>query len=151
MKLMKNMMMVASAVLVTAPMAAMSPAMAQESSYKPGTIWEAGGINVLPGQFENYMDYLAGPWKKIQEFLKSEGIVVDYHVLSSSNPRKGEANLVLVIEYKDYSTTAEREAINDKINTYLAADNREGDAAYGKRSTMREVLSSTAYQELDLK
>lgn len=132
-------------------MASSVPAMAQESSYKPGTVWEVSGINVLPGQFENYMDYLAGPWKKIQAFLKAEGIVVDYHVLSSNHPRKGESNVVLVIEYKDYSTTAEREAVNKKINAYLAEDNREGDVAYGERSTMREVLSSTAYQELDLK
>ena len=47
-------LMAATATLVPAA------ASAQESSYKPGTVWEAGRIDVLPGQFENYMDWLAG-------------------------------------------------------------------------------------------
>ena len=43
-------------------------ALAQESSYTYGTVWEAHGIRVLPGQFENYMDHLAGSWKDVYEF-----------------------------------------------------------------------------------
>ena len=98
------------AAMVAATLAA--PVMAQESNYKPGTVWEASRIDVLPGQFENYMDYLATTWKKNQDLAKSEGIVLDYHVLAVNNPRQGEPDLVLIVEYKDYQTTAQQEAFS---------------------------------------
>lgn len=54
MKMMMKTFVAGAAMLIAAAQA--TPAMAQESSYKPGTVWNAGRIDVLPGQFENYMD-----------------------------------------------------------------------------------------------
>lgn len=127
------------------------PAMAQESSYKPGTVWEAGRIDVLPGQFENYMDWLAGQWKKVQELGKAEGIIVEYHVLATNNARAGEPDLILIVEYKDYQTTAQQEAFNKKVNAMLSQTDRSATTASGERSKMREQLGSVQYQELILK
>lgn len=132
-------------------LAAAAPAVAQESSYTPGTVWESSYIKVLPGQFENYMDYLATTWKKVQEFGKKEGAILDYHVLSTNNARQGEPDLILIIEYKDYRTTAQQEALSDKVNAMLAQDDRKADAASGARGQMRELLGSRQYQELKLK
>lgn len=138
-----------AAMLVAVSMAV--PAMAQESSYKPGTVWEAGRIDVLPGQFENYMDWLATSWKKIQELGKAEGMVVDYHVLATNNARAGEPDLILIVEYKDYQTTAQQEAFRKKVNAMMAMDNRAQTTAAGERTKLREQLGSTEYQELVLK
>ncbi|WP_373491302.1 hypothetical protein [Parasphingorhabdus sp.] len=151
MKLMRNMMIAASVALVTVPMSISAPAMAQDSSYKSGTVWNVSRIKVLDGQFENYMDHLAGQWKKVQEFGKAEGIIVDYHVLATNNARDGEPNLVLVIEYKDYAKTAEIEAFTKKVNAMLATTDRTADKEYGQRTKMREPMGSVQYQELDLK
>lgn len=140
---------IAAAMLGATTLAA--PAMAQDSNYKPGTIWEAGRINVLPGQFENYMDWLAGQWKKVQELGKAEGIIVEYHVLATNNPRAGEPDLILIVEYKDYQTTAQQEAFNKKVNAMLSQTDRSATTASGERGKMREQLGSTQYQELILK
>lgn len=147
------MMKIKSLFVGGAMMAAMmaSPAMAQESSYRPGTVWEASRINVLPGQFENYMDYLATTWKKNQEMAKAEGILLEYHVLATNNARQGEPDLILIVEYKDYQTTAQQEAFSKKVNAALAQDRRKADAAGGERTKMRELMGSTEYQELILK
>ncbi|MFM5885529.1 MAG: hypothetical protein ACKOQ3_09440 [Novosphingobium sp.] len=128
-----------------------APAAAQESSYKPGTVWQVSEIKVLPGQFENYLDYLATTWKKIQEAGKAEGMVVEYHVLSLDNSRANEPDLVLVVEYKDYLTTAQQEAMQKKVNALLAQDNRGAATAAAGRTKMREPMGSQAYQELVLK
>lgn len=140
---------IAAALLSTLALA--TPAMAQESSYKAGSVWSAARIGVLPGQFENYMDYLATTWKKIQEAGKAEGMVLNYHVLSTNNARAGEPDLVLIIEYKDYATTAQQEAMSKKVNMLLAQDDRKADVASGSRGKMRELMGSIQYQELVLK
>ena len=150
MKMLKT-MTTGTVLAIAAAIALPSAATAQESSYKPGSVWEASRIDVMPGQFENYMDYLATTWKKNQELAKAEGIVLDYHVLSVNNARQGEPDLVLIIEYKDYLTTAQQEAFSKKINALMARDNRQQAAAAGERGKMREQLGSTEYQELILK
>jgi hypothetical protein len=148
MKIMKSLTIVA-ALFSTVALAA--PAMAQEASYKAGSVWTAGRIKILPGQFENYMDWLATDWKKMRAFGQKEGVELSYHVLSVNSPRKDEANLILLIEQKDYLTTAQQEAFDKKLNAYLASDDRKQGAASAVRGAMREQWGSTEYQELILK
>jgi hypothetical protein len=140
-----------SVIVAAALLSASAPAYAQESSYKPGSVWESSYIKVLPGQFENYLDYLATSWKKVQELGKKEGAVVDYHVLSTNNARQGEPDLILIVEYRDYRTTAQQEALRAKVNAMLAQNDRTATAASAARGPMRELLGSREYQELKLK
>ena len=140
---------IAAALLGTVAMAA--PTMAQESSYKPGSVWTAASIHVLPGQFENYMDWLDADWKRMREFGKKEGVELSYHVLQVNNPRKDEANLILLIETRDYMPVAQKDAFNKKLNGYLASDDRKQGAASAVRGAMREQWGSTEFQELVLK
>jgi len=148
MKMMKT-LYAGAALMVAAALA--TPSMAQESSYKPGSVWQTSRIKVMPGQFENYMDWLAKNWKKNQEAMKAEGMVIDYHVLATNNRRNDEPDLILIIEYKDYMTTAQLEAMRKKVNALMAQDDRSGSTAAGARGVMREQLGSTQYQELILK
>ena len=130
---MMNMKAILAAAVITATMATAGPAMTQERSYKPGSVWTASRVKVLPGQFDNYMDFLAGQWKRVQEFGKKEGVVLSYHVLSVNNARKDEPDLILLIETKDYMTTAQSVAFNDKLNAFLASDDRKQAAASAAR------------------
>ncbi len=150
MKMMKS-MFAAAAIMSAAAMVTPTAALAQASSYKPGTVWVASRIDVLPGQFENYMDYLAKTWKKNQELAKAEGIVLEYHILATNNARHGEPDLVLIVEYRDYQSTAQQEAFSKKVNAMMAQDDRKADTASGERTKMREQMGSTEYQELILK
>ena len=147
MKIMKKLMVGAAMMMAVTAV----PAMAQESSYKLGSVWTAGRIHVLPGQFENYMDWLAKDWKRMREFGRKEGVELSYHVLQVNNPRKDEPNLILLIEGKDHLTTAQQEAFNNKLNAYLASDDRKQGAASAVRGAMREQWGSVEYQELLLK
>ncbi|WP_310532752.1 hypothetical protein [Novosphingobium sp.] len=148
---MMNMKSILTTAIIAATVAMANPAAAQETNYKLGTVWTASRINVLPGQFENYMDYLASQWKRVQEFGKKEGVVLSYHVLTVNNPRKDEPNVILLVEAKDYMTIAQQDAFSGKLNAFLAMDDRKQDAASGARGPMRELWGSTEYQELILK
>ncbi len=126
-------------------------AFAQASSYTPGTVWNFSNIQIEPGQFENYMDFLATTWKKSNEFGKKEGNVVSYHVFQVNNPRNGEPDLILAIESKDYLTNAEQLALQKKYEAFMAMDQRKMQTAGGERKVMRKLVGNMELQELNLK
>lgn len=126
-------------------------ASAQSASYTPGTVWTFSHVQIEPGQFENYMDFLASTWKKSNEFGKKEGNVVSYHVFQVNNPRHGEPDLILAIESKDYLSNAEQLALQKKYEAFMAMDQRKMDTASGERKVMRKLIGSMELQELKLK
>ncbi len=140
-----------SVLVVAVSALAATPSIAQNSSYTPGTVWNFSSIQIEPGQFENYMDFLANNWKKSNEFGMREGNVVSYHVLQVNNPRKGEPDLILAIETKDYLNNAEQLALQKKYEAFMAMDTRKMDTAGGERKVMRKLAGSMELQELKLK
>ena len=128
--------------------AASSPALAQQSSYKPGPMWTAARIAVQDGQFENYLDYLTKVWASNQDYAKSQGWILDYHILSSVNPRDGEPDIVLITRFADMPTAAETERRNNIINQRMQQDDHSAEAASGQRGSMRKLMGSVLYREL---
>jgi hypothetical protein len=156
MKLMRTMMLAAS-ILTTAALAAPTGALAQAqaqaapSSYAPGSVWITSRLEIMPGQFETYMDWLKNNWKPNMEFLKAEGWVLNYHVLTVNNRREGEPHLILVQEWRDYPSTAQREALDDKWLARQRSDNRQAATQNGERQVMRRQMGGMEMQELVLK
>jgi hypothetical protein len=138
-------------VALSVSIAAVGPALAQDSTFKPGTVWNFTYVKVEPGQLNRYMDYLAGDWKKLNEMGKREGFVVSYHVLSVNNARAGEPDLILAVESKDYYSNAEQLAQQKKIEALLAADQRKLEAQSADRTPMRKFLGGMELQELTFK
>ena len=128
-----------------------SSALAQESSYTRGNVLEVSGIVIKDGQFENYLDYLASTWKKVQELGVKEGMVVSYRVWQVNDARAGEPNLYLAVEYKDYRGTAQQDAFQKKVDSLLKMDQRGMDKASGDRGAMRTLSGQMEMQELKLK
>jgi hypothetical protein len=128
-----------------------STASAQDSSYTPGTVWNFSYIQVEPGQFENYLDFLSKVWKKGQDYGVKEGDVVSYHVFQINNVRAGEPDLILAVETKDYLTTAQQLVVQKKFEKFMAQDTHKLDAGSGERKVMRKLSGSMELQELKLK
>ncbi len=124
------------------------PAMAQDSSVKAGSLWQANRIYVEDGQFENYMDWLTKTWMAQQEFAKSQGWMLEYHILSSVNPRDGEPNVILLTRFNDFPSAAETERRNALMNQHMQQSDRTADAASGDRTKMRKLMGSALYQEM---
>ncbi|MBV9843124.1 MAG: hypothetical protein JOY99_16590 [Sphingomonadaceae bacterium] len=130
---------------------AAAPVLAQASSYLPGSVWQVSDIKTEPGQFENYIDYLGGNWRKELEYQKKLGYVLSYHVFAVNSPRRDEPDLILAVEYKDYVPNAEQLAIQKKIEAMMQEDAHKSDSASGERKSMRTTLGSMELQELKLK
>jgi hypothetical protein len=144
---MKSLIAVALATAALFP----TPTLAQRSSADPGNYWEVSDIDVLPGQIENYIDYLNKNWRKQQEFAKSKGYILDYHVLSNNYPRDGEPDLYLVVIFKDWPSNAEAKKQQDEFVAMMKQDEHQLAAASGERSTMRRQMGQALLQEVVFK
>ncbi len=135
----------------TALLAFGSASFAQSSSYTPGTVWTFSYVQVEPGQFENYLDFLAKEYKKSNDFGVKEGYIVSYHVLSVNNPRANEPDLILAVESKDYLTNAQQLEIQKKYEAFMVTDAHKSTAESGERKVMRKFVGGMELQELKLK
>jgi len=131
--------------------AASAPAFAQESRYQPSRVWYVTGIDVMDGQFENYMAWLADEWMKFRRLNAEHGNEVGYHVLVNNARREGEPNLYLVTINKDFVKIAEGLATEKKMNEALAKDRRVLEKEGAGRGPMRKVISDIELVEMTLK
>ena len=124
------------------------PALSQASAMKAGPLWTAARIEVHDGQLQNYLDWLASTWSANQEFAKSQGWLLEYHVLQSVNPRDGEPNIVLLTRFNDMPSAAEVERRNEIMNKRMNQDAHSAATASGQRNSMRRQMGSVLYREL---
>jgi hypothetical protein len=138
-------------VLAGFALATLSTAAAQDASFKPGAYSDVSAIEIVPGQFQNYMDYLATNWKKAQEFNKSKGWITGYRVLVNTYPRAGEPDLYLIVDYVKQYSPEEQLAQQKEFEAFMKQTTRQATTASGERGVMRKLLGQMQLQEAVLK
>lgn len=131
--------------------AVMGSTFAQDAKpYREGAVREVSFIKIKPGQFNNYMKYLDGPYKATMEASKKAGLITDYSVYQARARTPQDANLILTVTYPNMAAldrTDEADAIRAKVMGSLAAQ----DKAAMDRESMRELIGSQLIRELVLK
>ena len=136
------------AALGAATLAVTVPAGAQELPLNPGNYWDVTSVKIDDGHFAEYADFLAGDFRKQNEYAKSKGWIKGYYILSNNNPRKDEADLYLVTVFDHVPTAAEQMARDKEMNAYLSTTDRKAMAASGARATYRHITGDELLQEL---
>jgi hypothetical protein len=139
----------------SAAVAAMSlsslAALADDHPYTQGPVVNVAYIRTEYGKTEDYLKYLANTWKPEQEAAKKAGLILSYRVITVEPRTENDADIVLVINYKNWAALdtlqADEEAIEKKIEGSLSVSN-QGAVDRGK---IRRVLGSWTGQELDFK
>ena len=127
------------------------PAAAQDIPLVNGNFWNVTEVTIDDGHFSTYADYLAGEYRKQQEFAKSKGWIKDYYILANANKRADEPDLYLVTVFDHVTTPAEDEAREKEINAFLASSARQSDRESGARAKYRKLGGSMLLQELKYK
>lgn len=126
-------------------------AAAQEAkSYKEGPVTQISYIRVKPGQFNAYMKFLGGDYKKLMEAYIKAGLVVRYGVYTTRARNPNDANLILTVTSPNYAAldkVDERDAISAKL---LGSSDAQTKASID-REAMRQQLGSELIQEMILK
>ena len=127
------------------------PAMAQSmKSFKEGPVTELSYIKIKPGQFDNYMKYLDGPYKTLLEAEKKAGLIVGYAVYGATARSPSDPDLILAVTFPNMAAldkTDEFEALAAKV----VGDEATQSKGMIDRGAMRDVLGSQIVRELVLK
>src|SRR5205085_10826234 len=109
----------AAAFSTTLAAAGAAQAQTAERVYDNGPVWVISYVQTKSGMFDDYMAYLSKQWRALNDADKQAGVVLDYKVLQVDSPRDGEADVILMIEYKNMAAfdrpLAEAEATSAKV------------------------------------
>ncbi len=145
--------LIAAAAAGVVSLACAIPALAQDEprAYENGGVWDVSYITTKPGHFDDYMKYLAGPWRDQQEALKKGGYVLDYKVLSLADARDGEADLMLLVEWKNMAAFDAPPSVGDAVVKQVFGSVAASTKAGVDREAIRHVGSDVLTRELILK
>ncbi len=124
-----------------------SVALAQDAggpSYENGTVWDYAAVKTKDGHFDDYMKWLSTDWKRQEEALKQAGVIMDYKVLVTTDPRDNEPDIFLAQEYKNMAAfdtpIAQQYALFARIAGPLTKTNHEEESRGSIRTLMGDVL-----------
>ena len=117
-------------------------------SFQNGTVWDFADVKTTDGHFDEYMSWLAGPWKQQQEALKKAGYIISYKVLLVADPRHGEPDIILATEYANMAafdrSTTEVYATMAKLFGPLPKASKEQADRGAIRTIMGDMLAREA-------
>jgi hypothetical protein len=120
-------------------------------NYKAGGVWVMLFVRVHPGQETLYFNYLDDVWKKQQEALKKEGIILSYKILQANAGYKEDYNVVLMTEYKDRTTMDENAALADTIVRGITGSDEKMALAFRDREKIRKIFGGKVTREVILR
>lgn len=118
--------------------------------YRNGSVWEVAFIRMKPGMDTAYLNYVAGAWKREQESLKKEGLILSYKVLTTEAHGTNDWNIMLMTEYKDLATREANEAKQDSLLQTVIGDDQKQMQGYKERLEIREVVAVRTAREIML-
>ncbi|MDH0865437.1 hypothetical protein [Mitsuaria sp. GD03876] len=125
-----------------------APALAGDWPLVMGDYWEVTGVHLKDGGALSYAEFLAKDWKADQEFAKSRGWIKGYMVLGNVHPRKGEPDFYLIVMTERLVSGPESEKRNDEYLAWRKKTEAQMQKESGNRLEIREIGSTTLWQDL---
>jgi hypothetical protein len=126
-------------------------AIAADRPYSEGAVTIVSSIRTMPGMFDDYMAWLAGPYKQAMEAQKAAGVILAYSVYATQPRGPNDPDLYLTTTYKNMAAFDGLDAKLDPIYEKLQGSMAEQNKAYMERSKMRTVMGSEMIREMVLK
>jgi hypothetical protein len=107
-------------------------------------------IQMKPGMDTAYLNCVASDWKKLQEAMKAQGIIISYKVSETEGHTPGDWNLILMAQYKDLATLEANETKEDTVLQQVEGDDQKQIQGYKERTEIREVMGVRVAREIIL-
>jgi len=126
-------------------------ALADDHPYSEGQVVNVSRIRTLDGHFDDYMKYLDTTWKQYQEAAKKAGYIVGYEVITVEPRTADDADLLLVVRYKNWAALDGALAKGDEIAKQVEGSLAAANQGMVDRGKIRRLVGSSTMQVLDLK
>jgi hypothetical protein len=123
---------------------------AVQRPYRNGTVWTLTFVRIQPGMDTAYLSYIASEWKKEQDVLKKEGMVLSYKVLETEDHGPDDWNLILMTEVKDLATLEANETKAEAIALQLVGGDQKAQQGYKDRLQIRHIIGNRLAREIVL-
>jgi hypothetical protein len=129
------------------------PAAGQQASrpYTEGGVTDVQYIRVKPGHFDEYMAFLAGPYKQLMDAQKKAGVITGWAIYQSDNRDEQDWNIVLTTSYKNMAALDNLPDRVDPITKQVYGSLEKSSDAMVKRSEMRDIVGNRLLRELTVK
>lgn len=118
--------------------------------YRNGSVWSIGFIRMKPGMETAYLNYVGTDWKREQEALKKDGLILSYKVLQTEAHGPTDWNLMLLTEYKDLATMEANEGKEDALYQRTIGPDEKQRQGYRERLEIREIMAGRLAREIIL-
>ena len=119
--------------------------------YRNGSVWSISLIRTKPGMNAAYLTYVATDWKKEQEEVKKEGLILSYKVLTTTSTYDADGwNLMLMTEYKDLATYEATAAKREAVVQRATGNDQKQMQSYKEREEIREMMGIRLAREMVL-
>ena len=145
----RNLIVVSSLFILMLTMSIVTSAQVNRP-YSNGSVWVVGVIAAKPGMDGAYKNYLATDWKKQQEALKKEGIILSYMVLQTEAHSTNDWNMLLLTEYKDLASYEATLTKADNLAQTVIGNDEKQMQGYRERLQIREVLGNRLARQIIL-
>ena len=139
----------AGAVLMLGSLATV--AYADGRDWTDGPVQNVSFIRTVDGHFDDYMHWLATTYKKQQEAAKAAGLITRYEVLVAQPNNPQDANIILVIEYKNWAAFDHLGGKLDQVSAKVEGSVEAANKSEADRAKIRTVLGSDTVQVAELK
>lgn len=126
-------------------------AQAADRPYTEGTVSVVSSIRTEPGQYENYMKYLATTYRQLMEEQKKAGHIVDWSVYSTRPRTPGDPDLYLLTTYKNLAAMDNLQDKVEAIQEKLLGNQEARDAAMVARGKLRSLVGSEVIRKVEFK
>ena len=118
--------------------------------FRNGSVWNVTFVHTHAGMSNAYLTYLTSDWKREQEALKQEGIILSYKVLTTEAHGANDWDVMLMTEYKDLATMEATEQKSDMIGQRLLGGDQKIEQGYRDRLSMRDIVGGRVAREIVL-
>lgn len=117
-------------------------------NFKGGSVWIVLFVRTMPGKDTIYLNYMADVWKRQQELLKQEGVVLDYKILQTNQIHKDDFNVIVMTQYKSRASIDENQGKLDTVVRQVVGKDEVTMAAYRERETVRRFFGGKICREI---
>jgi hypothetical protein len=126
-------------------------ATAADRPYTEGQVVNVSAIRTQPGMFDEYMKYVAGPYKQLMEEQIKAGIVVSWNVYAVTPQGPDDPDLYLVTTFKNMAALDGLDAKTDPITEKVFGSIDKSTAAAVDREKIRKLMGDQLMRELVIK